>query len=101
MRVFNFSQSEERDKMKKYQKKLIEAGIEGAIITVLAYLFYYQNYLLHKWYRGLPLPSKIPFMVAGILTGAAYFIYKLYRTYPMMQKEKIADVIKEENLEAL
>lgn len=87
--------------MEEYQKKLIEAGIEGAIITVLAYLFYYQNYLLHKWYRGLPLPSKIPFMVAGILTGAAYFIYKLYRTYPMMQKEKIADVIKEENLEAL
>lgn len=87
--------------MEEYQKKLIEAGIEGLIIMVLAYLFYYQNYLLYKWHRGLPLPSKIPFVIAGILTGAAYFIYKLYRIHPMMQKEKIADVIRKEDLESL
>jgi len=88
-------------KMEEYQKKLIEAGIEGIIIMVLAYLFYYQNYLLYGWHRGLPLPSKIPFIIAGILTGAAYLIYKLYRIYPMMQKEKIADVMRKEDLESL
>ncbi|USS40333.1 hypothetical protein NF865_08405 [Thermococcus aggregans] len=88
-------------KMKEYQKKLVEAGVEGVIIMVFSYLFYYQNYLLYKWHRGLSLPSKIPFAIAGILTGAAYLMYKLYRIYPLMQKEKIGDVIRKENLESL
>lgn len=87
--------------MEEYQRKLLEAGIEGGILMILAYLFYYQNYLLYTWYRGLPLPSRIPFIIAGILTGAAYLLYKLYRIYPEIQKHKIAEVLREEKIEGI
>ncbi|ACS90268.1 hypothetical protein [Thermococcus sibiricus] len=87
--------------MEEYQKKLLESGIEGFIIMILAYFFYYQNYLLYKWHCGLPLPSKTPFLIAGILTGTAYILYKAYKIYPEIQKHKIANVLREEKLEEI
>ena len=65
--------------MEEKDKKLIESGIEALILGWLAYLFFYQNFLLYKWHRGLSLPSKLPFIVAGILVGLAYFLYRWER----------------------
>ncbi|WP_206204508.1 hypothetical protein [Thermococcus sp. 21S7] len=61
------------------ERRLVEYSIEAVIIAWLAYLFFYQNYLLHGWHRGLPLPSKLPFMVAGIVVAALFFWYEWKR----------------------
>ncbi|WP_206204621.1 hypothetical protein [Thermococcus sp. MAR1] len=58
------------------EQRLVEYSIEAVIIAWLAYLFFYQNYLLHSWHRGLPLPSKLPFLVAGIVVAALFFWYE-------------------------
>nr|WP_052696170.1 hypothetical protein [Palaeococcus ferrophilus] len=55
--------------------RLIEEGIITLLITWLSYLFFYQNYLLYKWHRGLPLPSKTPFLLAGLAVGLIYALY--------------------------
>ncbi|ADT84113.1 hypothetical protein [Thermococcus barophilus] len=73
--------------MEEKDKKLIESGIEALILGWLAYLFFYQNFLLYKWHRGLLLPSKIPFLVAGILVGLAYFLYRWEKIEKEIPKE--------------
>ncbi|NJE08015.1 hypothetical protein E3E31_05675 [Thermococcus sp. M39] len=77
--------------MEEKDKKLIESGIEALILGWLAYLFFYQNFLLYKWHRGLSLPPKLPFMVAGILAGLAYFLYR----WEKIEKETLKEVPKE------
>ncbi|WP_297464654.1 hypothetical protein [Thermococcus sp.] len=56
--------------------KLIEITVEGLLIAWLSYLFLYQNYLLYRWHRGLPLPSRIPFLLLGVLAGGIFFWYE-------------------------
>ncbi len=86
--------------MEEKDKKLIESGIEALILGWLAYLFFYQNFLLYKWHRGLSLPSKLPFIVAGIFVGLAYFLYrweKIEKEIP--KKTPVPQEISEENLQ--
>ncbi len=88
--------------MEEKDKKLIESGIEALILGWLAYLFFYQNFLLYKWHRGLSLPSKLPFMVAGVLVGLAYFLYrweKIEREIPkkVPKETPVSQEILEEN----
>jgi H+/Cl- antiporter ClcA len=62
--------------MDEKTSRLIEYTIEGFLVAWLGYLFLYQNYLLYHWHRGLPLPSRFPFVVAGIILGALFFWYE-------------------------
>lgn len=57
--------------------KVIEYSIEALLVGWLTYLFAYQNYLLYKWHRGLRLPSKIPFVLIGVLAGVLFFVYEI------------------------
>ncbi len=65
--------------MDEKDQRLIEYSVEAVIIAWLAYLFFYQNFLLHTWHRGLPLPPKWPFAVFGIIVGALFFWYEWKR----------------------
>jgi len=56
--------------------KLVEYAVEAIIIGWFVYLFVYQNYLLYHWHRGLRLPSKTPSLLAGIISGLAFFAYE-------------------------
>ncbi|AIF70042.1 hypothetical protein PAP_08270 [Palaeococcus pacificus DY20341] len=67
--------------------KLIEEIIISLLLVWLGYLFFYQNYLLYKWHRGLPLPSKAPFLMLGILLGGAYFVYEWHKLGKTAKKE--------------
>ncbi|AAL81056.1 hypothetical protein PFDSM3638_04670 [Pyrococcus furiosus DSM 3638] len=60
---------------KKWNDGIILA-LETAFISWFTYAFLYQNYLLYKWHRGSPLPSKIPFVLAGIFVGLAFLAWK-------------------------
>ncbi|WP_297062544.1 hypothetical protein [Thermococcus sp.] len=75
------------------EKKLIEYGVEALIIAWLGYLFLYQNYLLHKWHRGLPLPDKVPFILGGIVMGLAFFIYEAWKLEKNASKNNPEDVL--------
>ncbi len=59
--------------MNERDKKIIEHGFWALLLAWFSYMFFYQNLLLYRWHRGLPLPSRLPFMIAGILVGLAYF----------------------------
>jgi len=59
--------------------ELIEYGVEALLLGAFTYLFAYQNYLLYRWHRGLPLPGKLPFVIVGIVVGSAFFLYKSWR----------------------
>jgi hypothetical protein len=59
--------------------KAIGYGIEALLIGWLTYLFAYQNYLLYHWHRGLKLPSKLPFVIVGVLTALLFFAYEFYK----------------------
>ena len=59
--------------------KLAELTVEALLIAWLGYLTIYQNYLLHNWHRGLPLPSRVPFVVLGLAMGLAFFWYEWSR----------------------
>ncbi|ASJ03329.1 hypothetical protein A3L09_08695 [Thermococcus profundus] len=59
--------------------KIIEYGIEALLIGWFTYLFAYQNYLLYRWHRGLPLPSKFPSLLLGIAAGAGFLAYELWK----------------------
>lgn len=74
--------------MDKYTQKLIEEGFISLLLAWLSYLFFYQNLLLYKWQKGLPLPSKTPFVIAGILIGAGYFLYKWSRLKEKFKENK-------------
>ncbi|WP_297437068.1 hypothetical protein [Thermococcus sp.] len=72
--------------------KTIEYSAEALLIAWFAYMFFYQNYILHTWHRGLPLPSKLPFLLLGVLSGAIFFWYE----YRKMEGELV--VRKAENI---
>jgi len=55
--------------------KIIEESIITLLIAWLSYLFIYQNYLLYRWHRGLPLPSRIPALLGGLSLGILYALY--------------------------
>ncbi|WP_240922818.1 hypothetical protein [Thermococcus sp. Bubb.Bath] len=59
--------------------KLVEYAIEALLIGWFVYLFAYQNYLLYHWHRGMTLPSKTPSLLAGIISGLAFFAYESYK----------------------
>ncbi len=65
--------------MEEKEKRLIEYSVEALLIGWLGYLFLYQNYLLYKWHRGLPLPEKWPFILAGIGMGLGFLLYELWK----------------------
>jgi len=58
------------------EQRLIEYSVEAVIVGWLAYLFFYQNFLLYNWHRGLPLPSKWPSAVLGVVSGVLFFWYE-------------------------
>ena len=60
-------------------KKLTEYTIEALLIAWLGYLFLYQNYLLYHWHRGLPLPSKTPYEILGVLMGATFLAFEVWK----------------------
>ncbi len=62
--------------MDERDRKIIEHAIWALLLAWFSYMFFYQNLLLYRWHRGLPLPSKWPFITAGIFVGLAYFLYK-------------------------
>ncbi|ANF21881.1 hypothetical protein [Thermococcus piezophilus] len=75
--------------MEDKDKRLIEYTIEAMLMAWLGYLFFYQNYLLYTWHRGLPLPSKWPFVLLGIGLGALFFWYELRELErELLEKEK-------------
>lgn len=62
--------------MEEREQRLIEYTVESILIAWLSYLFFYQNYLLYNWHRGLPLPSRLPFVFIGLLIGTLFFWYE-------------------------
>ncbi len=82
--------------MEEREKKLVEYGIEAVIIAWLGYLCLYQNYLLHKWYRGLPLPEKWPFALGGIAMGLAFLVYELWKLEKRSPTENTEEVLSPE-----
>jgi hypothetical protein len=56
--------------------KTIEYSAEALLIAWFVYMFSYQNYILYTWHRGLPLPSRLPFLLLGVLSGTVFFWYE-------------------------
>ncbi|CUX77469.1 hypothetical protein CHITON_0690 [Thermococcus chitonophagus] len=67
----------EVDILKKRWKDVLITAIESLILMWFIYAFLYQNYLLYKWHRGLPLPSKLPFILVGVASGLAFFFFEI------------------------
>ncbi|AFK22436.1 hypothetical protein [Pyrococcus sp. ST04] len=63
--------------------------LETLFIMWFTTAFLYQNYLLYKWHRGLPLPSKFPFLVVGISGGLAFFLYRMDNLIKASRENKI------------
>jgi len=61
--------------------KTVEYVVEAAILSWLSYLLIYQNYLLYRWHRGLRKPSKVYFILAGVLIAAAFLTYEFIRLF--------------------
>ncbi|AEC52264.1 hypothetical protein PNA2_1349 [Pyrococcus sp. NA2] len=60
-------------------KKLAEIAInigESIVLGWFVYALSYQNYLLYKWHRGIPLPSKLPFVALGIVSALIFLTWK-------------------------
>ena len=72
--------------MDEREQRLVEYSIEALLVAWLSYLFFYQNYLLHNWHRGLPLPSKVPFLILGVIVGGLFFWYEWSRFEKEFQK---------------
>ncbi|AFL95847.1 hypothetical protein CL1_1650 [Thermococcus cleftensis] len=81
--------------MEERTRRLIEYTVEALLVAWLSYLFFYQNYLLYRWHRGLPLPSKWPFFLAGVLVGALLFWYEWNKF--QMEEKSVAPVESEEH----
>ncbi|ASJ07486.1 hypothetical protein [Thermococcus pacificus] len=73
--------------MDERTSRLIEYTAEALLVSWLSYLFFYQNYLLYRWHRGLPLPSKTPFIIAGIIVGALLFLYEWFKFERELEKK--------------
>lgn len=67
--------------------KLIEYCIESFVVGWLIYLTSWQNYLLYNWHRGLPYPSKAPFLLLGISSGTGVFFYLLQKMKKIEEKK--------------
>lgn len=65
--------------MKERDWRIIEYTVEAILIGWLGYLFLYQNYLLYEWHRGLPLPTKWPFLLCGLAMGIIFLVYELWK----------------------
>ncbi len=77
--------------MEESEKRLVEYIVEAVIIAWLGYLFLYQNYLLYRWHRGLPLPDRWPFLMVSFgvaLLFLAYEVGKLERETPPEASER-------------
>lgn len=55
--------------------RIMEESVITLLIAWLSYLSIYQNYLLYRWHRGLPLPSRIPALLGGLSLGTLYALY--------------------------
>ncbi|ASJ09581.1 hypothetical protein A3L11_10205 [Thermococcus siculi] len=77
--------------MEERDSRLIEYTIEALLVAWLGYLFLYQNYLLYHWHRGLPLPSRFPFVVAGIILGILFFWYEWSKFEKELEKRSHAE----------
>ena len=78
--------------MDERTSRLIEYTVEALLVAWLGYLFFYQNYLLYRWHRGLPLPSKTPFLIAGIFAGALLFWYEWSKFERDLEKRRRASL---------
>jgi H+/Cl- antiporter ClcA len=76
--------------MDEKTSRLIEYVAEAVLVAWLSYLFFYQNYLLYHWHRGLPLPSKVPSVVAGIAAGVLLFLYEWFKFQKELEKNNVA-----------
>ncbi len=76
--------------MDERTSRLIEYTVEGLLVAWLGHLFIYQNYLLYKWHRGLPLPSRLPFITLGIILGALFFWYEWSKFERELEKKSHA-----------
>jgi hypothetical protein len=72
--------------------KLVEYAVEALIIGWFVYLFIYQNYLLYHWHRGMPLPSKTSSLLAGIISGLAFFAYESYKLFKPSREESPGEI---------
>ncbi|QDA32492.1 hypothetical protein FH039_09410 [Thermococcus indicus] len=70
--------------------RFIEYAVEALVVTWLGYLFLYQNYLLYRWHRGLPLPSRFPFILLGVILGILFFWYEWNRFEKELAKREEA-----------
>nr|WP_231855811.1 hypothetical protein [Thermococcus peptonophilus] len=75
-------------KMKERWEKIAEYIVEAVLIAWLGYLFLYQNYLLHNWHRGLPLPSKTPYIILGVIMGITFLAFELWRNRDVLFNKK-------------
>ncbi|MDI3475006.1 MAG: hypothetical protein PWQ79_214 [Thermococcaceae archaeon] len=74
----------------RIELRLIEYGVETILVAWLSYLFFYQNYLLYKWHRGLPMPPKWPFVLIGIAIGVLFLWYELNKMEKELGKNPLA-----------
>lgn len=79
--------------------KTAEYIVEAIVLGWFSYLLIYQNYLLYKWHRGLPKPSKEYFVLAGFLIAATFLAYELLNLFNREQEKKKNDEGKEEDEE--
>ncbi len=79
--------------------RAIEYSIEALIIGWLSYLLIYQNYLLYRWHRGLPKPSRGYFILAGFVIGVSFLSYELIKMFRSGKAEPEETIDKPENEE--
>ena len=63
--------------MEERDWRIVEYVVEALLILWLGYLFLYQNYLLYNWHRGLPLPSKWPFIAIALGIALLFLAYEI------------------------
>ena len=63
--------------MEEKEWRIVEYVVEALLILWLGYTFLYQNYLLYNWHRGLPLPSKWPFIMIALGIALLFLAYEI------------------------
>ncbi|MBP1910852.1 hypothetical protein [Thermococcus stetteri] len=76
--------------MEERWEKIAEYIVEAALIAWLGYLFLYQNYLLYHWHRGLPLPSRTPYAILGLIMGGAFLALELWRNRTLFLEKNVS-----------
>ncbi|MFA4640154.1 hypothetical protein [Pyrococcus kukulkanii] len=77
----------EGDILTKRWGDILITTIESLILMWFTYAFLYQNYLLYRWHRGLPLPSKAPFILVGVASGLVFFVFKIDKLIKSSQED--------------